>query len=296
MKNAVVALALGIVAVHAGAQSGTAPPAAPAKTYALVSAVGDRVTYVQQRMQTGTSFEGYNRTTVLVNDRSIDAAILRGMDAVIGRREPQSQRVFIRLTPGKLDTIPAEKRERAALEQLTAELQKLPQRAQWDRIFVITPHYRYGERRGLASKLHGVGVYIQGLATNLTSGALEGATGTTTGAVLNVEGDETRLPDGSPGTRSKRYVALYAYTQMWVLDAKTLKVLANEPWLFDEKIYDPLSDAIDVAKQLSPDQLAARFESFTERAAGRALAQTVPIVEAGEPRVVDMPTGNTPRR
>ena len=286
MKSAALLVALCVVTAQSAAQQpGTAAP----KTYALVSAVGDRVTYVQQRMQTGTSFEGYQRTTALVNDKSIDAAILRGMDSVLARREPQSQRVFIRLTPGRLDGIAPEKREQAALNQLTLELQKLPQRAQWDRIYVITPHYRFGEQRGLASKLHGVGVYIQGLETNLTSGSLEGVQGTTTGAVLNVEGDETRLPDGSAGFNSRRYVALYAYTQIWVLDAKSLKVIASEPWMFDEKIYDPLSDAIDVAKQLSPEKLAERFESFTERAAGRALAQTVPVIEVGEPRVVDTP-------
>ncbi|MCU0938811.1 MAG: hypothetical protein MUC86_06625 [Burkholderiaceae bacterium] len=295
MKRAALSLALilalSLTAGHVAAQA--AGSAAP-KTYALVSAVGDQVNYVQQRMQTGTSFEGFRRTRVLVNDKSVDAAVLRGMDSVLARREPQSQRVFLRLSPGKLDGVPDTEREKVALEKLTAELQKLPQRAQWDRIFVITPHYRMGERRGLASKLHGMGVYVQGLESNLTSGALEGVQGTTTGAVVNVEGDQdTRLPDGSRGFSSRRYVALYSYTQMWVLDAKTLKVIANEPWLFDEKIFDPLSESIDVAKQLSPDELAARFESFAERAAGRALAQTVPMVEAGEPRIVDTPA---PRR
>lgn len=290
MKSAALFISLSLIAGTASAQQSATTP----KTYALVSAVGDQVNYVQQRMQTGTSMEGYKRTTVLVNDKSVDAAVLRGMDSVLARREPQSQRVFMRLAPGKLDGVPDRDREKVALQKLRTELEKLPQRAQWDRIFVITPYYRFGERRGMASKLHGVGVYVQALESNLTSGSLEGVQGTTTGAVVNVEGDaETRLPDGSKGFTSRRYVALYAYTQMWVFDAKTLKVLANEPWMFDEKIYDPLSESIDVAKQLSPDELAARFEAFTERAAGRALAQTVPVVEAGELREVP---ASAPRR
>jgi len=251
------------------------------KTIALVSAVGDQITYVRQRMQTGTHFEGYRRATLNIDDRSIDAAVLRGLDQVIARRHPDSQRVFLRLSSGQLDGVKPEHRERVALEKLRAELAKLPQRNSWDQIIVLTPYYRMSEMRGLASKLHGVGIYVQGLDTNVG-----GAGNPITGAELSVEGAETRLPDGKPGIRSSKYIALYAYTQIWVLDAKTLAVLKNEPWMFDEKIYDPESAALDVAKMLSPEQLAERFEAFTERAAGRALAQTMPMVEAGELRQV----------
>ena len=55
MKSAALLVALCVVTAQSAAQHpGTAAP----KTYALVSAVGDRGTYGQQRMQTGTSFEG----------------------------------------------------------------------------------------------------------------------------------------------------------------------------------------------------------------------------------------------
>jgi hypothetical protein len=255
--------------------------AAPVKTIALVSAVGDQITYVRQRMQTGTHFEGYRRATLKIDDRSIDAAVLRGLDRVIARRHPDSQRVFLRLSSGELDGVLPEHRERVALDKLRAELAKLPQRETWDQIIVLTPYYRMSEMRGLASKLHGVGVYVQGMDTNV--GDFGNAV---TGGQLSVEGPETKLPDGKPGVRSSKYIALYAYTQIWVLDAKTLAVIKNEPWMFDEKIYDPQSAALDVAKMLSPEQLAERFEAFTERAAGRALAQTMPMVEAGELRQV----------
>lgn len=272
------------------AQAGVASDSAPApKAFALVSAVGDQITYVRQRMQTGTHFEGYRRATLAIDDRSIDAAVLRGLDRVIARRHPDSTRVFLRLTSGQLDGVPPEQRERVALEKLRAELAKLPQREKWDQFIVLTPHYRMSEMRGLAGKLHGVGVYVQGLDTNL--GGLDG---TLTGGEITVDGPETKLPDGKPGVRSSRYIALYAYTQIWVLDAKTLAVIRNEPWLFDEKIYDPNSTAVDIGKMLSPEQLAERFEAFTERAAGRALAQTMPMVEPGELKVVE-PDRPSPR-
>ncbi len=283
--------AVGLLTTSAAAQS-PAQPSAPSasspspapKTYALVSAVGDQINYVRQRMQTGTNFEGYRRATLQINDKSVDAAVLRGMDRVLARREPDSQRVFLRLSPGELANVRPEDRERVALDKLKSELSKLPQRQSWDRIIIITPHYRMSEMRGLAGKLHGVGVYIQGMETNVDEGSSP-----ITGGQLSIEGPETKLPDGSAGTRSSKYIALYSYTQIWVLDAKSLAVLQNDAWLFDEKIYDPQSAALDVARQLTPDQLADRFEAFTERAAGRALASTVPVVEAGDLRVIEPP-------
>lgn len=272
-----LAISLATASAQAPAQAGTEAP----KTIALVSAVGDQINYVRQRMQTGTLFEGYRRANLKIDDRSIDAAVLRGLDRVIARRHPDSQRVFLRLASGQLDGVRPEHRERVALEKLRGELAKLPQRANWDQIIVLTPYYRLSEMRGLAGKLHGVGVYVQGLDTNV-----DDAGNPVTGGALSVEGAETKLPDGTPGYRSSKYIALYAYTQIWVLDAKTLAVIKNEPWMFDEKIYDPQSPALDVSKMLSPEQLAERFEAFTERAAGRALAQTMPMVEAGELREV----------
>lgn len=285
-------LAVGVLSTSAIAQTPAQPPlpavtgtpATTPKTYALVSAVGDQINYVRQRMQTGTNFEGYRRATLQINDKSIDSAVLRGMDRVLARREPDSQRVFLRLSPGELDNVLPEHRERVALDKLKTELAKLPQRDTWDRIIIITPHYRMSEMRGLAGKLHGVGVYIQGMDTNVDE-----LNSPITGGQLAVEGPETKMPDGSTGTRSSKYIALYAYTQIWVLDAKSLAVLQNDAWLFDEKIYDPQSASLDVARQLTPDQLAARFEAFTERAAGRALASTVPVVEAGDLKVVEPP-------
>lgn len=277
----VTGLALAISIAPVSAQMPTQGSAEPPKTIALVSAVGDQINYVRQRMQTGTHFEGYRRATLNIDDRSIDAAVLRGLDRVIARRHPDSQRVLLRLSSGQLDGVQPEHRERVALEKLRAELAKLPQRDKWDQIIVLTPYYRMSEMRGLASKLHGVGIYVQGMDTNI--GDFGNAV---TGGQLSVEGAETKLPDGKPGVRSSKYIALYAYTQIWVLDAKTLAVVKNEPWMFDEKIYDPLSPVLDVAKMLSPEQLAERFEAFTERAAGRALAQTMPMVEAGELRQV----------
>jgi hypothetical protein len=80
---------------------------------------------------------------------------------------------------------------------------------------------------------------------------------------------------------------------MWMPSAETLKGIDNDPQLFDEKSYDPLHDPSEVAKQFSPDGLAtAHCERIGEREAYLAHAQAVPMVEDGEPRIVN---ANAPR-
>jgi hypothetical protein len=108
------------------------------------------------------AYRDYFDAEAIATRRAYDA-VLRGMDRVIDRREPQSTRVFLRLSPGQLDDVPVHQREQAALDRLRNALQALPQRKDWDEIIVITPHYRFSEMQGLPSKLHGVGIYFNNL-------------------------------------------------------------------------------------------------------------------------------------
>lgn len=55
----------------------------------------------------------------------------------------------------------------------------MPQRAEWDRIVVVTPHYRGFERAGLGSKLHGVGIFVQDLNDGRVKKAALGKVSTT---------------------------------------------------------------------------------------------------------------------
>lgn len=81
-------------------------------------------------------------------------------------------------------------------------------------------------------------------------------------------------------------MALFSYTKVWFLDAKTLQVIQSEPWIVDEKLYDPMSTALDVGQMFTPEQLVRSFESFVERTSTRAVAATRPVVEPGELQVV----------
>jgi hypothetical protein len=266
------------IAAHAAVTDGSAERPL---VYALVSAVGDQFNYVRQRQQVGTNFEPYRRTTVKVPDDGLNSAVLRGLDRVIAEREPESKRVFLKLNPLEMENVPPKDRESVAIGKLVTALEKFPQRAEWDRIIVVTPRYLLPGREGLGTKLQGIGVFVQ----PLRSAAITG------GPDIDIDrvgspGAETVAPDGSVN-RSRRFVAPYFYTQLWVFDAKTLEVLETESRHDFTRLFDPESDALDVGKSFTPEQLAEQVEKFVERSSARALREAVPVVTVGEPKRVD---------
>jgi len=100
----------------------------------------------------------------------------------------------------------------------------------------------------------------------------------------NLSEYEVVEPDGTPGElRRNRYVALYYYAKLFILDAKTLQVLESSPWLIDEKIHDSNSTTINIARSLSLEQLSSRLEVFVEKASTQALNRALGgTVEPGE--------------
>lgn len=231
------------------------------QVYAIASAIGDQLNYIVAKQRVGSNLDPYDRTTLPVPDYTLDAIVMRGIDRVVARRFPDTDRVFMRLKPSQLEGVSPPDRERVAFERLSTALQGMPERAQWDRIVVVTPHYRGFERAGLGSRMHGVGVFVQGL--NDDSARSQGF-------------HEVIEPDGTPGRmRKNNYIALYYYAKLFILDAKTLQVLEEAPWLIDEKMNNTSSDAIDIARSLTVEQLSSRLEVFAERASGEALSKTL---------------------
>lgn len=127
----------------------------------------------------------------------------------------------------------------------------------------------------MGSKLEGIGVYVQ----PLESGQLINDAGVD---FLGDEGEETITPDGKPGRRSSTFVAPYNYTQTWVFDARTLKVLETSARYEFQKIFDQESTALNVAKSIPVEKLAQIFTNFVERSVARGVGEALPIVEIGE--------------
>ena len=240
---------------------------------ALASAIGGQLSVVLAKEEVGSRMDPYRRLALPINDYTLDGIVLRGMDRTVARLRPDSERIFMRLNPVLLDDVPPDQREQVAMQKLLAEIRDWPQRQQWERIYVVTPHFRGFERNGLGSKLYGIGMYVQDLE--------------------NASDFEVIEPDGTPGVkRRSRFVALYYYATMIVLDAKSLTVLDVQPWLIDEKIHDSNSTAIRMEGQIDPQTFAARLEKFAESASFNALGRTLGgRVEPGDLTPVPPATG-----
>jgi len=262
----------------------TAAPAAPApKTYALISAVGDQLEFVTRKMGTGSNMlDTFYRKKVKIDNNALNTSVLRGLDRVLDASAPGSKRVYMSLAPAQLEGVLPQDREMAAINKVIKTLEKNPQRMEWDKIIVVTPAFRSNEFSGMGTKLYGLGVFVQ----PLYSGKMP-----SDGGDIDLDspgdGNEVTTPD-KQATRSRRYVAPYSYTQLWVLDAKTLQILEKNDRYDNQKLFDPKSTAINVADAISTEFLATQVVELTERSAAKSLSGTAvgTSVEIGEIRPV----------
>jgi hypothetical protein len=217
----------------------------------------------------------YDRKVIKVPNDAINASVLKGLDNAIAQRDPGSTRILARLNPLEMDGVRPADREKIAMGKLIATLEKFPQRQEWDTIIVVTPKFQFSERKGMGSKLEGIGVYVQ----PLESGRMTDDSGAD---ILGSEGEETITPEGKPGKRSSTFVAPYNYTQTWVFDARTLKVLETSARYEFQKIYDQESTALNVANSIPIDKLAQIFTTFVEKSVARGVGEALPSIEIGE--------------
>jgi hypothetical protein len=202
---------------------------------------------------------------------------------------------YMRLNPRELEGVSAQKRGEAAIGKLAKAFDGMPERMQWDKIIIITPKYLFPSRSRMASKLHGLGVYVQPLYSASGSGTASGL-GVEDLAPSGVSADEQVVDEDGEVNRSSRYVAPYFYTQLWILDARTLAILDSEERYDFQKIYDWRWTATDVQRNLSPEQMSEAVGAFVERSAARATREAVGTVTVGEPRPVHVGPGDAPKK
>ena len=253
------------------------------RVYALISAVGDQFTYVTQKKSVGSNIlDNFSRQVIKVPNDAINSSVLKGLDNAIAQRDPGSTRILARLNPLEMEGVRPLDREKVAMKKLLETLEKFPQRQEWDLIIVVTPKFQFSERKGMGSKLEGIGVYVQ----PLESSKMGDDSGND---ILGSEGEDTITPEGKPGKTSKRYVAPYNYTQTWVFDAKTLKVLDTSARYEFQRIYDQDSTAINVAQSIPVEKLATIFTNFVERSVARGVGEALPSIEIGDIKAVGAP-------
>ena len=287
MKIKIIMAALfTVTATSAFAEEPTQPATdAKPKVYMLISAVGDQFSYVTQKKSVGSNIiDNFSRKVFRVPDDAINTSVLRGLDKAVEQRDPTSVRILGRLNPLEMEGVRPIDREKVAMKKLMDTLEKFPQRKDWDYIVVVTPKFQFSERKGMGSKLEGIGVYVQPLESATLSDQDSGVD------ILGTEGEDTVDPNGKPGKTSKRYVAPYNYTQTWVFDAKTMKVLESSARYEFQRIYDPMSTAIDVAQSIPIEKLATLFTNFVERSTARGLGEALPSIEIGEMKTIGAAT------
>src|ERR1043165_7097810 len=85
--RAAAILALGMLALAALAEpQPSQPPPMPARIYAVVSMVGDRLAVLTHSMRTGTHFDRNDRATIELNDTALNDALA---DAIYDALEPR---------------------------------------------------------------------------------------------------------------------------------------------------------------------------------------------------------------
>jgi hypothetical protein len=267
-----IVFAFGSALNLASAQSAAvaAPPAK--KIVGLLAAVGDKFQYVRQKQGTGSNMDPYTRQVVTVPNQGLNKMILRGMDRTVESQYPGSDIVMMMLQPDPqwVEVTPQEN-EAHTMRRVLELLRTYPGRETWEEVLVVTPTWLRTDRDGMGSKLWGIGLYVQPLESNRE--AIVGAEG--------VMDDEIRDIGANKKPRSSTYVAPFFYTQITVLDAKTLAVKRTEARYDFRKMINSDSTAIDVAKSFTAEQLGAEIEKFVESSARRLVVDKPGSVEIG---------------
>ena len=258
------------------ASSVTSTPVA-AKTFALVSAVGDQFQYVRQKEQVGSNLENFTRQSLTVPDQALNHAVLRGLDRAVAAEYPDSNRIFLAVRSDMaIQAAYPQDREALTMKRVLELMEANPARKDWDQIIVVVPKWLMSERQGMGSKLSGIGIYVQPLGP-LSEGFDDGLM---PDAVENTDRESTL---------SRRFVAPFFYVQVTTLDAKTLKVIKSESRYDFRKIVNKDSSALDVMAAFTPDQLAAHVERFVETSALRAVTKQSSSVEIGPVKTLPAP-------
>jgi hypothetical protein len=264
------------------------PAEAKKRTVVLISAVGDQFTYLRQKEAVGSHFEPYSRRIVKVPNGELDNVVLRGLDKAYQQQDPDSNRIFMRLAAPEMEGVLPQNREKIAIGKIVDQLSKVD-RSGWDLIVAVTPAWQFSATGGMGSKLQGIGIYVQPLEN-------------TQGEFDSELGGQDEFTTSDPNDRAKKkasnvYVAPYSYTQLWIIDPKTLNVISKETNKQHTKLYDPNSTAIDVQKQMTVEMLASQIEGFVERSSTKALKDaigTVTIEEKSVPPSAKQP--ETPKK
>ena len=265
--------------------------AARPKVIALVAAVGAKFNIAHETRSTGSRLDNYRRSSVDAPGDVLNRVVLQALDKEIEQVRPGSQRIYLSLDSERMDAVPANQRGDVAIARVVRELEKMPQRSEWDRIVVVTPAYRAFEADGVASRLQGLGVSMHPLQRGMSMFF------NFPSLYDSAYGEDAITPDDKV-VRTQVYLAPYAYLAVYVLDPRTFEVLDRQERFDNRKVVDPLAGVLDLGRMVSKEFLAQQAVRVIEQSIHEALARTelTGKVEVREVREVNPVPGSAARR
>lgn len=248
------------------------------KVYALVAAVGEQFTIMTQQigMTTGSYISPYHGKSFKVKDNFLNLYVVRSLDKAMAEKDPDSKRIYMTLPSANMDAAEKWEREDVALNEVKASLKAAPERAQWDRIIVVTPAYHPYEANGMGGRLIGFGIFYQPncrtprCRNQFWDGTEKGVT-----------------PDDKP-IQVSRFVAPFAFLDIWVLDAKTLTVIDRQRTYDSFKVFDPQSASLLIYDNISAEVQTKYVFSTIETAVEKAVAHSGVLNRSGIVNVGDI--------
>jgi hypothetical protein len=269
-------LALAAVVSIAGAEASTERP----KTYALLSAMGNQFTVVHEVQSTGTHLSPYRTQSYQIGENILNRIVLNSLDKTVARLDPNGKRVYLSTDPVRGRGRYAS--EEAALDPVLEKLKRLD-RAQWDRIVVAMPAYRYHSQDGLATRMQGIGMFAQPLCQSDTGWG--NRMGSCDSGFRPPSGPEALTPEGKT-LAANTYLAPYSFVEIFVLDAHTLAVLDRQTSFGHRKLTDMSGNAMGVGSEGSREfvnrqMLEVITGSIADAVENTQLKGSVEVLEKG---------------
>jgi hypothetical protein len=270
----------------------------PARTYALVAAFGNEVSFVQAKYQTGTHLDPYIRNRVALRGQSLNATILRAIDDTLAKQIPASRRVFMAIDPAVTAGVSPERRDEVALKAALDAIRRMPERKDWYEILIVTPAFVASEFNGVAPRTGGAGVSVQDIkSVTLQSGSGGGASGGSSGSLMNTGQVLDVERSGSPAERvvapngfehtSRVYVAVHYYARIRRYDAKTLELISEVARFDSVKLHDPAATETYILRSIPADVLAQRLNAVVQESTATAVRRAIGTVTVGPLKEID---------
>jgi len=258
IKTVLGSLLMALVLLANGQAAPEPDKAAKPKVYALVAALGDEFTLISQKPTIGSRLSPYVRLTIDMPKNTMNRAVLVGLDEAMASTDPGSKRVYFTLPVADKDSLKDYERESVAISDVVSILEKMPERAEWDSIVIATPAYKAFELNGVPGRLSGFGVFYQGLR----------------GIGFGDEnGEDGETPEGKY-VRNQRYTAPFSFIEVWVLDAKTMKVIDRQRRFDNKKLFDPLAGTQNITQNIDKTVLMKNVASLIERSTFAAVTHS----------------------